>query len=73
MLVDCPPFFAGSDGQAICREVDGVFVVLAAEVTRRAIAATMLDAFRANDCNVIGAILNRRRYHIPDWFYRRIF
>jgi Mrp family chromosome partitioning ATPase len=73
VLADCPPFFSGGHGRAICREGDGVFVVIAAEKTRRPVATAMLNELRASNCNVIGAILNRRRFHIPERIYRQLF
>jgi len=53
--------------------VDGTILVTEAERTRGPVAEKLKKAVEDNGGNVIGAILNRRKYHIPAWIYRFLY
>jgi protein-tyrosine kinase len=72
VVIDSPPGGSSPIGFAICRTVDGVIIVLEAEKTRWPVVASMKKRILKNGGNIIGVILNKRKYHIPDWIYRRL-
>lgn len=53
--------------------VDGTVLVTEAERTRVPVAKRLKRAVEENGGNVIGAILNRRKFHIPEWIYRILY
>ncbi|MCA9752430.1 MAG: CpsD/CapB family tyrosine-protein kinase [Gemmatimonadetes bacterium] len=72
VLVDAD--FVGSpfsSGAAI-HGSDGVVLVLRAGRTNRQIASRALDTVRQIGGNVLGVILNRREFPIPDFIYRHL-
>ncbi len=72
IVVDTAPVLPYGDALTIGRMCDGVVLNIQAEVTKREVvqrAKAKLDEARIP---VMGAVLNRRRYHIPDFIYNRI-
>jgi hypothetical protein len=72
ILIDCPALESGSHALSLGNQVDGtVLVVRAGYGTKRQIQqATRLLSFGSN--RLLGCILNRRTYPIPNWLYRWI-
>lgn len=62
------PFFSQSAVQA----ADGVVLVVRAGRTNRAIAGRACDTVRRAGGEILGVVLNRRRFPIPDFIYRRL-
>ncbi len=62
------PFFSQSGVSA----ADGVVLVIRAGKTNRQIAARGLETVRHVDGRVLGVILNRREFPIPNFIYRRL-
>lgn len=58
---------------AFAQLVDGVIVVADAQKTRAPVARRLKAVIEENGGKVIGAVLNRRRYHIPGWIYRLLY
>ena len=73
ILIDCPPFFGDRLAPRFCASADGVIVVIEAEKTRKSAAKTMVTELRAAGSEILGAVLNKRHYPIPDWIYDRLF
>jgi Mrp family chromosome partitioning ATPase len=40
--------------------------------TVREVAAETTEELRRTGIRVLGAVLNRRRFYVPDWIYRRV-
>lgn len=72
ILVDAPALNLYADAVAVGRIADGVVVVLHADSTRRESALKALESLRAAHIEVLGAVLNRRTFPIPDFLYRRL-
>jgi capsular exopolysaccharide synthesis family protein len=62
------PFFS----QTAVGSADGVILVLRAGKTNRQIAARALDTVKQVEGRVLGVILNRREFPIPNFIYRRL-
>jgi Mrp family chromosome partitioning ATPase len=52
--------------------VDGVVLVVEAEKTRWPVAETVRDKIKNSGGNILGIVLNKRRYYIPDWIYNKL-
>ena len=72
VLIDAPALNLYSDAIALGRMADGVVVVLQADSTRRESALKGLQSLRDAHIEVLGAVLNRRTFPIPEFVYRRL-
>jgi protein-tyrosine kinase len=72
IVVDSPPGGSSPIGFALCRTVDGVIIVLEAEKTRWPVVVSTKKRILQNGGTILGVVLNKRKYHIPDWVYRRL-
>ncbi len=71
VVVDAPPATASADGLALCGKADGVVLVVEAEGTRWPVAQSVKDAIVRSGGKVFGVVLNKRRFYIPSFIYRR--
>ena len=72
ILVDSPPATTSTDGLAISSKVDGVVLVVEAEKTRWPVAETVRDRIKNSGGNILGIVLSKRRYYIPEWIYNKL-
>jgi capsular exopolysaccharide synthesis family protein len=72
VLIDSPPLSSYSDGIVLGQLADGVVLVLEANATRREVAMRVADSLRAKEVKVLGAVLNKRTFPIPDAVYKRV-
>lgn len=72
VLIDAPPVGRYSDTFGIGQLADGLVMVLEANVTRKEVAARAVDKLRDLNVNVLGAVLNKRTFPIPDSIYQRL-
>ncbi len=72
LLFDAPPVLSHPETAVLGSHVDGVLLVVRALNTRREAAARARDALTKSGCNVIGVVLNRYKYSIPEFIYRRV-
>ncbi len=72
ILVDCRPLKYSSEAAVLASTADGVVVVVEAGRTRH---EEILNAQRTIDVaggKLLGFVLNKRRYPVPEWLYRRL-
>lgn len=72
VVVDLPPAPESVFGLALAECLDGVLLVLEAERMRVQVAERTKQLFAQSRVNLLGAVLNKRRMHIPGWLYRRL-
>jgi len=72
ILVDSPPATTSTDGLAISSKVDGIVLVVEAEKTRWPVAENVRDRIKRSGGNILGIVLNKRRYYIPSFIYKRL-
>src|SRR5687768_7210404 len=72
ILIDCPSVAISSEAATLAPLVDGVCVVVKAAQTRRGQIQRCLQLIESAGGTFLGFILNRRRYPVPDWLYRRL-
>jgi Mrp family chromosome partitioning ATPase len=52
--------------------VDGVVLVVEADKTRWPVAQSVKERIIQHGGNVLGMVLNKRRYYIPGFIYNRL-
>jgi capsular exopolysaccharide synthesis family protein len=72
VVIDAPAFTVYPDGALLAGVTGGAVLVLQAESTRLEVAEEAKRVLEGTGAHVVGAVLNRRRYHIPDLIYRRL-
>lgn len=70
LLIDTPPINSHADAVAIGQLADGIILVVGSNSTRREPARVARERFNAARIPVLGAVLNRRTYPIPEALYR---
>ena len=72
VVIDAAPVSRYADVIPLGKMSDGVVLVIEAESTRREAARTAVDHLRANRIPVLGAVLNKRTFPIPEFLYSRL-
>jgi polysaccharide biosynthesis transport protein len=69
VLIDSPPLNPYADGIAMGQLADGLLLVLEANSTRREVALRVSEHLRAAQVRVLGAVLNKCSFPIPEALY----
>ena len=72
ILVDSPAMNLGGDACGLGSFADGVVLVLKANTSRKQNAREFVEELQAAKANVLGAVLNRRTFPIPEKLYKRL-
>jgi succinoglycan biosynthesis transport protein ExoP len=72
LLVDAPCLSRYADATALGRLTDGLVLVLEANSTRKEAALMVMESLHAAQIKVLGAVLNKRTFPIPESLYRRL-
>lgn len=72
ILLDCPSLQASGDAALFAEAVNGVIVVVEAERTRKEQVRNTVQTIEMAKGNLLGCVLNKRQYPVPNWLYRRI-
>lgn len=72
VVVDCPSVADSFDPIMLASQMDAVVLVVAAESTRAPVAQNLRDRIAEVGGPIVGVVLNRRRFHIPGFLYRRL-
>jgi Mrp family chromosome partitioning ATPase len=72
VLIDAPPLNLYSDATALGQLADGLIIVLEANVTRRETALRVSENLRTTQVQVLGTVLNKRTFPIPEALYQRL-
>jgi hypothetical protein len=71
-IIDCPALEESGDLLSVAPFVDGVIVVVEANRTRREQPYQAEQSIVAAGGTLLGYILNKRSYEVPQWLYRRL-
>jgi polysaccharide biosynthesis transport protein len=71
-IIDCPALEESGDLFSVAPFVDGVIVVVEANRTRREQPNHAEQSIVAAGGKLLGYILNKRTYEVPQWLYRRL-
>lgn len=72
LLIDTPALDVSSDAVIFGRAADGIVLVVASDSTRRETARNAKASFETAQISVLGAVLNKRTFPIPNVIYRKI-
>ncbi len=72
ILIDSPSGDVSTDAFALSPKVDGVILIVEAENTRWPVANDVKERIIKHGGNVLGVILNKRKYYIPEFIYKRL-
>jgi capsular exopolysaccharide synthesis family protein len=72
VLIDAPPMEAGDDSVMLSRHAEGIVLVLRAHSTRRETARKAVRDLEHANVRVLGAVLNRRTFPVPESIYRKL-
>jgi receptor protein-tyrosine kinase len=72
VLIDAPPLTPYADAIALAQLTDGFVLVLEANSTRREAALKVAENLRALRIHVLGAVLNKRTFPIPELLYSKL-
>jgi Mrp family chromosome partitioning ATPase len=72
ILIDCRSLRTSSEAAVLSSSVDGVAVVVAAGQTRRDEILNAQRTIENAGGKFLGFVLNKRRYPVPEWLYRRL-
>lgn len=69
VLMDSPPLSTYADGVTVGQLADGLVLVLEANSTRREAAVKVAENLRSAQIRILGAVLNKRTFPIPESLY----
>jgi Mrp family chromosome partitioning ATPase len=72
VVLDSPAFARTFDGVFVAPHVDGTILVIEAEATKATHVQNLRDRVTEAGGKVVGTILNKRRFHIPEAIYERV-
>ena len=72
MIVDAPPMTRYADAIALGQLSDGIVLILEAESTRQEAARMAVENLRSSKVPILGAVLNKRTFPIPEGLYKRL-
>jgi len=71
-LLDCPSINGSSEAPFLASQVDGVVLVVEADLTKRDQILRARQAIEMAGGKVVAMVLNKRRHLVPGWLYRRL-
>lgn len=72
MIFDSAPVSSSPDVHLLASRMDGVILVVHAEKTRWEVVQNAKQHLEKTGTNIIGVVLNRRKYIIPQFIYKRL-
>lgn len=72
VLIDTPALDSYADAVLLGQLTDGIILVVGSNSTRRETALNVKRNFEAAQVSMLGAVLNKRMYPIPEAIYRKI-
>jgi capsular exopolysaccharide synthesis family protein len=72
VLIDAPPVNLYADAALLGRLADGVVLVVQANSTHREVARKAKESLESAKLRVLGAVLNKRTFPIPESWYRKL-
>lgn len=72
VVIDIPPLNEVSSAARLASLCDGTVLVVAAERLRREVMQRAKAQLVESNANILGIVLNKRRFYVPGWLYRRL-
>lgn len=70
LIIDSTPITQSPDGLGIVPKTDGVIIVVEAEKTKWTVVENVKQHIQNVGGRILGVVLNKRNYHIPNFIYR---
>jgi Mrp family chromosome partitioning ATPase len=70
VIIDAPPMTLYADAFALGQLADGLVLILEADSTRKKAALMAATNLRSSNIQILGAVLNKRTFPIPEKIYR---
>ena len=72
LIIDAPPVISCPETPPMTALVDGVVLIVQAGKTKREIVQRAVASIESAGGQVLGIVLNRKKYYIPGFLYKRI-
>lgn len=72
LIFDGNSLFGSSDSVMIASNFDGIVIVVEAENTKWGVVQSVIEKMSAANVQVVGTVLNKRKYYIPRFLYGKI-
>ena len=72
VVIDAPPLTGFPESIVLSRKADGVILVVEAGRTRRRAGLWAKQQIEDAGGKILGVVLNKRKFYIPNWLYRHI-
>jgi protein-tyrosine kinase len=72
VLIDTPPLLSSGEARLLAQGTDGAVLVVGSNMTRRESARKAKESLEAAGVPVLGAVLNRRIFSIPESIYKKL-
>jgi Mrp family chromosome partitioning ATPase len=72
VIIDAPPVVLAPETPPLAALVDGIVVVVLCGKSKRETVQRSINLLRQFNGQVLGVVLNRKRYYIPSFIYRRL-
>jgi capsular exopolysaccharide synthesis family protein len=72
IVIDCPPVNTSPETIALASHSDGAILVVQAGETRREVVLEARQRLAQAKVNLLGAVLNKRKYYIPGFVYGKL-
>src|SRR5947207_4761018 len=72
ILIDCRSLGTSAEAAVLASMVDGIVIVVEAGQSRRDEILNAQRTIENAGGNFLGFVLNKRRYPVPEWLYRRL-
>ena len=71
-VLDCPPVVGVGETTILTSKADATVLVIESEKTRYEVAQRVQKMITNSGGNILGVVLNKKRYHIPELLYKKI-
>lgn len=72
IIVDTSPVTVFPETKILCNKVDGIILVLESGQTKKQVARKAKKEIEESGGKILGIVVNRRKYYIPEWLYRLV-
>jgi Mrp family chromosome partitioning ATPase len=72
VVIDTPAIFETAAAVRLCSLADDVLLVVEAEKTPWEVAQEAKRVLERANANLLGVVLNKRRFHVPEWLYEKL-
>ena len=72
IIIDSPSLQSSYDGVMLATQAKATLLVIEAEKTPQAVVQNLKETLSAANASIVGIIMNKRRFYIPERVYKRL-